>query len=494
MTKKILSMLFVLMLGASVFAGCSKKAPPVAEAPVTQPTTQIVADTTSFKISYTQSDSLNPYESDTMNNTVAQDLVYEPLFRPDESLDVQPEIASSYSYPDANIVDITLVSGLKFSNGDPLNASAVVTAFENAKKSPLWGSSLAPISSAQALSDTAVRFNLSYKNEYAHQLLTFPIAKTVEGEKYALGSGRYMFTEGDGNVYAELNENYKEDFNPRFVRIQLVNIPSTDSINNALNIGNISYAYRAPGADDISSLKCNKKRVNQNNLVYIGMNSASGAGSNENIRKAVSLAVDRDTLVKSAYQGCAKSASSIYHPSSKLGRETQMFSTKADTAGAKQAIAKSGYSNPTLTLLVNGNKLRVAAARLVKQQLEAVGFSINVRQLDEEAYLSALSSGSYDLYIGETKIPGDMRLSGFFSDSGATAYGIDQKSSCATAYGEYINGDREIGGFTLEFSNCMPFAPLVYRDGIICYSKAIHGNIQGCYGDFFSNIEDWYYN
>lgn len=494
MTKKILSILLVAVIAFSVLVGCGKKKEAVNPEPVTQQTAQVIADTTSFKISYTQSDSLNPYEADTLNNMVADDLVYEPLFRSDESLDVQPELAGSYSYEKPNVLYVTLVSGLEFSNGDALDASSVVDAFNNAKKSSLWSAALSPITNAEAVSDTVVSFNLSYKNEYAHRLLTFPIAKTVDGEKYALGSGRYKFTEGDGNVYAELNENYREDFNPRFTRIQLVNIPATDSINNALNIGNISYAYRSPGADDISSLKCNKKRVSQNNLVYVGMNSSSSVASNVNIRKAVSLAIDRDTIVKSAYQGCAKSATSIFHPSSNLGRETKMFFSAADTSGAKQAIAKSGISSPSLTLLVNSNKLRISAAQLIKQQLEAVGFKVNVKQLGESEYFEALKNGSYDIYLGETKIPGDMRLSSFFDSSGATAYGIDQNSSCASAYGEYLNGEREIGGFTLEFSNDMPFAPLVYRDGIICYSKAIHGDIQGCYGDFFTNIEDWYYN
>ena len=40
----------------------------------------------------------------------------------------------------------------------------------------------------------------------------------------------------------------------------------------------------------------------------------------------------------------------------------------------------------------------------------------------------------------------------------------------------------------------MPFIPVVYRNGVICYSKAMHGDMQGSYGNFFSNIEDWYYN
>ena len=105
-----------------------------------------------------------------------------------------------------------------------------------------------------------------------------------------------------------------------------------------------------------------------------------------------------------------------------------------------------------------------------------------------------MDSGYYDIYIGETKVPLDMRLTEFFTKDGATSYGIDQDGNCAAAYAEYLNGECEIGGFTLEFSNEMPFVPLLYRDGVICYSRALHGDIQGCYGNFFSNIEDWYYN
>ena len=200
MTKKILSILLVAVIAFSVLVGCGKKKETVNPEPVTQQTAQVIADTTSFKISYTQSDSLNPYEADTLNNMVADDLVYEPLFRSDESLDVQPELAGSYSYEKPNVLYVTLVSGLEFSNGDVLDASSVVDAFNNAKKSSLWSAALSPITYAEAVSDTVVSFNLSYKNEYAHRLLTFPIAKTVDGEKYALGSGRYKFTEGDGKI------------------------------------------------------------------------------------------------------------------------------------------------------------------------------------------------------------------------------------------------------------------------------------------------------
>lgn len=47
-----------------------------------------------------------------------------------------------------------------------------------------------------------------------------------------------------------------------------------------------------------------------NNLVYIGVNSLSGITANAQIRKAISLACDRNTFAESAYNGYGTAATS----------------------------------------------------------------------------------------------------------------------------------------------------------------------------------------
>lgn len=495
MTKRIIAVLCSIVTIVLTMCACSKDGVQSQQPIINQQTAQIVSDTTGFKLSYTQSDSLSPYESDSLNNHIVQDLVFESLFRTDEELDVQPEIATSYSYSDPTTLNVTIISGLKFSDDSMLDAESVVEAFNLAKQSPYWQGSLEAIRTARVLSRTEIAFDLSYPDKYAHRLLTFYIAKSDQGDsKFPIGSGRYIFTEGDGKLYVEVNPSYREKFTPRFTKIQLVNVPATDSINNALNIGNISYAYRDSATDEVSRLKCSKKKVNQNNLVYLGVNSKSGITSNDDIRRAISLAVDRATIVKSAYQGYAKAASSIFHPSSSIGRETQMFSQEADVAAAKQAISQSGVSSRSLSILVNENTNRKSAATLIKQQLEAVGFYVSIKTLSNEYYIEALENESFDLYIGETKLPLDMRLTSFFTEGASTSYGIDQECNAAATYNNFLGGDAEIGKFTLEFSADMPFIPILYRDAVICYSKAMRGDMQGYYGNYFSNIQDWYYN
>ena len=56
---------------------------------------------------------------------------------------------------------------------------------------------------------------------------------------------------------------------------------------------------------------------------------------------AVSLAVDRNALAKSAYAGYATAARSVYNPAFGLAASTRLFAEAADAAAAKQQIALS---------------------------------------------------------------------------------------------------------------------------------------------------------
>lgn len=164
MTKKAVAILCVIAIITALFTGCKSNVPEQKHELVLQTTAKVTEDTDNFKISYSQSDSLNPFEADTLNNQTANDLVYEPLFRIDESFEAVPEIASSYTYEDSHTLSITIVSGLKFSDGSPLTASNVVSSFHEAQTSPRWKNSLKPIYSASVVSDTVVKFKLSYAN------------------------------------------------------------------------------------------------------------------------------------------------------------------------------------------------------------------------------------------------------------------------------------------------------------------------------------------
>lgn len=496
MTKKILAVLLATALIGTIFSACSQSSNSNDHQLVTQTTTELAEDTTSFKLSYSQSDSLDPFESETLNNQILSDLVFDSLFTLDETYEVQPNIAVSYSYTDSTTLTVVIKNGIVFSNGKQLTAENVVSSFYSAKESPRWKNELKAIKSAGAIDSNQIKFTLSYPNPNAHNLLTFAIASAKrDKDNNPIGSGRYKYSQGGGSVKLKVNTKHP-DFKPRFTEITLVNVPTSESIDNAVNIGNITYAYRDLSDGDNVRLQCNKKMVSLNNLVYLGLNCYKASiVSNVNIRRAISLAIDRDTLVKSSYQGYGKSAESVFNPSSKQGKTTKVFSATADTVAAKQAVAQSGVkqSDLKLTILTSDNQNRIAAAKLIKQQLEAVGFKVSINKEKSKDYKKDVKKRNFDIYIGETGVTDDTNLFSFFSKGGTTSYGIDQKKcETAKAYSNYMNGKKEIGDFMLKFSEEIPFVPVLYRQGMICYSKSLHGDMQGYVNNYFSNIEDWY--
>lgn len=494
MAKKIISFVLAIVLVVTVFAGCSVKNSDNQSSNEIVQTTKKVTDNTNFKLSYTQSDSLDPFKAETQNNQVLSSLVFESLFNLDENYEVITNIATSYEYVDGKTLKVAFNPNVTFSNGSAVTGDDIVYSFNAAKKSPAYKNSLKYIGSASSSSESTVTFYLKKANPNAVNLLTFPIASTKDDKNgYPIGSGRYKYEKLDGKTVLKAVKN--NDFNPYITTINLVNIAAADSIDNAVNIGNISYAFRDLSSSVSKRMTCAKKLVNMNNLVYIGVNSMAGITSNAQIRKAISLACDRITFAKSAYNGYAEPATSPFNPKAKLAQNIKIFSSEADADTAKQEIAQSGIGADKLKLkiLVNKNNNRTAVASLLKNQLEAVGFSVTIDEQKTKEYTRKVKNVEFDLYIGEVKLSDDMCLYPFFDDKdGGVRYGIDnQNLTCDDLYSAYLSGENDLGKFILSFNEEMPYIPLVYKKGMICYTKAMNGDMQGYYGNFFSNIDTW---
>ena len=496
MKKRIIALLSAVLILTSCLAGCTSVKNDDSTESTTPVQTTKQRDDSNFKLSYTQADSLDPFKAKTQNNQVLASLVFESLFDLDEGYEPSPNLASGYEFTDSKTIKVEIKPGLKFSNGDAITSEDILYSTRAAIKSDAYGSALGCISYAEASGDDIV-FHLKYANPYAVNLLTYPISSTKDDSNgFPIGNGRYKYDiQNDKTV---LNANLSGDFDPYITTIHLVNIAAADSIDNAVNIGNISYAFRDMSTDTSKRLSCAKKAVAMNNLVFIGINTYSGITSNAQIRRAVSLAVDRSTLVDSAYSGYASTASSTFNPAFKGIENVKLFSNEADIATAKQAVAQSGYdsSKLKLSILVNSNENKLAAANLIKSQLELAGFSVTIDRQSHKNYTAKISRSEFDLYIGEVKLSDDMSLYPFFdSEKGGTRYGINHKKlTCDDLYKKYLEGEDELGKFIIAFNEEMPFVPLLYKKGMICYSKALQGDMQGYYGNFFSNIDSWYFS
>ena len=87
-------------------------------------------------------------------------------------------------------------------------------------------------------------------------------------------------------------------------------------------------------------------------------------------------------------------------------------------------MAQASPESRDITLLVNSaDSRRIRVARKIAEMLGVGGFKVTVKALNGTAYTNALSKGSYDLHLGQTKLSANMDLSPFFAPKGSLNYG-----------------------------------------------------------------------
>ena len=110
--------------------------------------------------------------------------------------------------------------------------------------------------------------------------------------------------------------------------------------------------------------------------------------SDVRVRHAMSLAIDRQAIIDSAYEGvgavnpplpAALKEWSI--PLDKLGEGAKLY--KHDPAGAKRLLAAAGYPNGfpgTICFTTYGSPVLVDIMQLVQKDLKAVGIDVKIDQ------------------------------------------------------------------------------------------------------------------
>ena len=133
----------------------------------------------------------------------------------------------------------------------------------------------------------------------------------------------------------------------------------------------------------------------------------------------------------------------------------------------------------------------MTCAETIARNLRAIGIDVTLRALVYDEYISALSSGDFDMYIGEVKLTPDMSLDPFFNENGSVNYGIDTSSSTAKAYYDFVSGKIDISTFIQVFSLEKPFIPLLFREGIAYYSRELSYEDSINEYEPFRNIYSW---
>ena len=352
------------------------------------------------------------------------------LYDYDAKLEIVPVLASALPVisKDKRTYTIPLRQGIQFNDGTPFNAQAVMTTLQRQINLP--GSSRAsnygPVESITTRGPSTVVIRL----QTPFTPLTSTLA-TIDGivmsptQLQKLGMdfgtnpvcvGPFMFDHRVvGNNVTVIKSPYYYDQKDVYLdKIVYKVIPDPAARAAALKAGDIHVLSgisppELPGIQQASNLRVLKQSSLGYQGITINIGNRNGVGnlpyatnvgtplsSSSLLRQAFEEAIDRKTLVRVVNLGQSVPDCTPVSPASPAFDPT-ISCTPYDPAHARNLVAKSGFSNPTVRLLTVGASNTLA--QFIQAAAAAVGINVVIDTVDLATQTARMNAGNYDTTI-----------------------------------------------------------------------------------------------
>lgn len=319
------------------------------------------------------------YHNLSPNNSMMQH-VFEGLIRRDENQKLVPGLATSWRAVDDLTWEFKLRKNVRFHDGSPFTAEDVAFTLKRVPNVPNSPSSFATFTKPIVDVKIVDSHTIVFKTATPHVLLPSDLASVMivsklHGEKATtedynsgkacIGTGPYKFVEFVPNQRVVLKANYgywggEEPWDKLTFKI-LTNAAARVA---ALLSGDVQMIENVP-TSDIAKMEKDKNlsvvsKVS-NRVIYVHLNQSTeksppfvfdkaGKVMDKNpfrdvrVRKALSMAINRDAIVDRVMEKKAVAAAQLL-PDIFYGTSKKLKPTKYDPEGAKKLLAEAGYPN-----------------------------------------------------------------------------------------------------------------------------------------------------
>ena len=438
--KKMLAIFLSAALFVTAFAGCGKKK----------------ADGITVQIG-PNPETLDPALNSAVDGGNMLITLFETLLIIDQDNKVQPGQAEKYEVsPDGLTWTFTMRDGLKWSDGTELNAKDFEYTFKRIADTnvaaPYAETVIGTIEGYKDAIDSknpeklnvkasedgkTLTIKLAYPCSYFDKIVAFgtmsPVQKaTVEknGDSWAtkpetyVCNGPYTITEWTPSekIVCKKNENYKGGWDSsKIVNDKLTFLLLEDSsASYTAYTGGTAQLIKDVPTEEIPTLKKDKKdEFNVDPILgtyYLSMNLNKAPFNNKNVRKALSLAIDRDYVANTVMQGTYTPAYNYvgtgvddvdpgkFLENSKAANGGKTYISedyKANLEEAKKALAEAGYPEgkgfPTITYSTNDTGYHKALAEYLQQVYKDLGITMNIDIVDWSSFTPKRRAGEYEM-------------------------------------------------------------------------------------------------
>jgi peptide/nickel transport system substrate-binding protein len=419
----------VLAAAALLAAACGRSVGAGAASQEVSPTRGLVTSTPAGTTSvasvtwavYRPVNSLDPIFAFDYPENTAISLMCESLLLQAPDGSIQPGLAT-VSAPSPTTMVFTLRPGVKFWNGDPVTAADVVYSLDRQMEPSyggFYGQVFSRVKSITATGASQVTITLSKPDYWLEgELSSMPgiiIQKSYalrEGKNYGTPAGGIMctgpyefqsWTAGAG-VTAVANPHYwNPAVRPLVKQIVIKGVPSAASFTSGMLTGAIQGSYYF-GLSNLSELEHSStvqvyQGPGQSTDAFI-ICTTTGPLANVKVRQALSLALDRQSIISQVYDGAALMPRWLANPGT-FGYGQSVFTTAYNASPvlsqnlteARKLAREAGVAGQTITIGTSSELASIAAETGAYQQAaEAIGLKVVLKSVSAADYINFFTS------------------------------------------------------------------------------------------------------
>ena len=556
--KKVGSLLLAVLMVLSL-AACGKTPAEPTQTPSTQPSTETSTTEATEPAPTYAIDTLTVGTTAAIETAVFGEYNFDmlassvselPLVYQDTKGEYHPLLAT-YATEDAATWTYTIQDGMTWSDGAPVTAEDILFTlqYDQANGSANFeaqtgedGKVTEAKYTGYSLSDDKMSISLTLASPNVRELSNMTSFRVMPKHVYEgkdtvteaegrITCGPYVlesFNKEAGTITFAVNEYYPQKPNVEKIVYQLFG--NEDTMYLALQQGDIDMVWASSTGvagtyQDVLSTDTNVSLVNvaaANAPAVLAFNNAKGLFSDENLRQAVSYALNYEefkTYFGSAYaeipnRGFVPSTTVGYTDTEKLTTDTAKADEYMKAAGYTEKNADGFYVNAdgaaaAFTLTVNAAKeTHVGYAEMIKTQLEAFGIQVNLDAVDKDAY-NAKTSNKFSennitmeaaIYgytaagmgmgngLGSIYVDGNHAVQGGCQVFDEAFSSILDELKAAKTIEEYYTGAAKLQDY---YAAHMPLIALYWDNMMLAYSSKLDNvTVDAVFG--LNNVNNWF--
>lgn len=406
---------------------------------------------------------LNPlYASSTQAKDIIERMFLKLMDEESDFVRFRPRLAERWSFSSDGLeLTVHLRRDVTWHDGAPCTASDVVFTWECQIDTLVsWSGRHIKdrIAAVEVIDDYTVRFR--YSNRYPYQLMDANDGvilprhlleripreelRTCDFSRHPVGNGPYRLARWESKQYLilEKNPDYYDGETVAIERIVFRIVPDMITLISQLKAGEIDCLESIP-PDDALSIERGYDRLRlytypSRSMTFISWNCTKEPFTDDEIRRALGMAIDRRAIIETVWRGMAEVCGSPMHPVL-WACDDAIEALPFDPAASRNMLEACGWIDQdgdgvlerdgkkfSFEMIANyGNQQRIDIMTMVQAQLKEIGVNVELRVLEWNAFIERITGFGYDSCVMGWKVGTRADLMEFWHSSSIGSGGMN---------------------------------------------------------------------